>query len=689
LPTARGAAAKAGGRLWFRVVALVGVPVLLLVITEVALRLGGFGYPTSWFLERQVEGRAVLTDNPDFGRRFFPPGLVRYPRPMTIPAVKPADAVRIFVLGESAAMGDPDPKFGLPRMLEVLLGERFPGRQIEVINMSMVAVNSHVVLPVARECARKNGDLWVIFMGNNEMIGPFGSLSVFGARTPPLVLIRAGLALQRTRLGQGLAVVVHWLRARNQPPSEWGGMAMMAHQTIRRNDPRTIEVYRNFEDNLGRILEAGRHAGVPIVLCSVATNLKDCAPFASLSGAELSDAELAEWRAHYDQGMRFESAGDWAAASDCYRQAAEIDEQHAELAFRWARCSLELGQPERARELFRQARDQDALQFRTDTELNERIRKLAMAHADRMVHFLDTEALFEAISPAGVPGREFFLEHVHLNPEGNYLLARAVAEQVVKALALEPVSDGLAVGGIEADRSGGGGDGTPWRSLEECLGLLGFTDWNRHHLLTTIAERMEQPPFTQQLDHAQQLEGIRRHIEGLRLATKPAQLQRAAQRAAHSVARRPDDADLRWNLAQLLDLAGDAIEAEAQWRAVIRLWPYTHLPYYNLARLLENEQREVDARQVYLQCLELKPDYFEARYSLGSLLTRVGQPAEAARHLRLAVRQKPHSVPARLALGIALTQANRPAQAEPQFREVLRLDPENLTARQHLDTTTD
>ena len=46
----------------------------------------------------------------------------------------------------------------------------------------MTAINSHAILPIARECARRDGDLWIIYMGNNEMVGPFGAGTVFGSR---------------------------------------------------------------------------------------------------------------------------------------------------------------------------------------------------------------------------------------------------------------------------------------------------------------------------------------------------------------------------------------------------------------------------------------------------------------------------------------------------------------------------
>ena len=99
-------------------------------------------------------------------------------------------------------MGDPDPSFGAWRYLQTLLRERFPGTDFEVVCVAMTAINSHAILPMARECARRDGDLWIIYMGNNEMVGPFGAGTVFGSRAPGVGLVRADLAVKTTRIGQ-------------------------------------------------------------------------------------------------------------------------------------------------------------------------------------------------------------------------------------------------------------------------------------------------------------------------------------------------------------------------------------------------------------------------------------------------------------------------------------------------------
>jgi hypothetical protein len=101
--------------------------------------------------------------------------MARTPQPVVFTPRKATGTTRIFVFGESAAMGDPEPAFGLPRMLQAMLELRFPSNRFEVINVAMTAINSHVVREIARDCVPLEGDVWVVYMGNNEVIGPFGS----------------------------------------------------------------------------------------------------------------------------------------------------------------------------------------------------------------------------------------------------------------------------------------------------------------------------------------------------------------------------------------------------------------------------------------------------------------------------------------------------------------------------------
>lgn len=372
-----GVARVTGWKLWsFRALAAFGVPLVLLGLLELVLRVTGYGHPTGFFKTERHNGREILVQNNQFGWRFFGPEMARRPNPLAISPAPAGNTVRIVVLGESAAKGDPDPHFGLPRMLEATLSLRHPGMRFEVINAAMTAINSHAVRLIARDCVPLKSDLWVIYMGNNEVVGPFGAGTVFGPQSPPLALVRSALALQTTRTGQWLDAGIQWARKSRYESPEWGGMEMFLDQQVPADDPRMGGVYHHFERNLSDILDVARSAGVGVVVSTVAVNLKDCAPFASAHRADLSAGGRARWEEEYQLGVAAQRAGNTQEAAQRFQAAAQIDDSFAELRFRLGQCALARGEVAAARVEFRAARDLDTLRFRCDSRLNTLARKV-------------------------------------------------------------------------------------------------------------------------------------------------------------------------------------------------------------------------------------------------------------------------------------------------------------------------
>ena len=308
-------AALNGWKLWrFRLLAVFLVPLVLLALAELGLRVAGFGIPTHFLLPYSQNGRDLYVQNTLFGWRFFGPAMSRQPDPLAIPKVKPPHTIRIFVFGESAAYGDPQPAFGLPRMLQAMLELRHPGVKFEVINAAMTGINSNVILPIAEDCAGADGDIWVVYMGNNEVIGPFSAGTIFGPQVPPVSLIRASLALKATRLGQLIDAARRWWRPPPSSKSEWGGMQMFLDQQIRADDPRMAGVYANFQRNLADIIRTGRRHGAAVVVSTVPVNVRDCAPFASAHRPGLSAADLDQWNQYYRAGTNAARLRAWQDA---------------------------------------------------------------------------------------------------------------------------------------------------------------------------------------------------------------------------------------------------------------------------------------------------------------------------------------------------------------------------------------
>ncbi len=658
-----------GWKLWLgRLALVVGTPVLLLGAGEIALWLGGYGWPVRYFVPGQTEGRPCWVENDRFGWRFFPRALVRHPPPTILEAQKTRETCRIFLLGESAAMGDPRPGYGMGRYLQVLLESRWPQRSFEVVTVAMTAINSHALLPMARDCARHGGDIWILYVGNNEMVGPFGALDVLGPSAPPWPVVRTRLAAQETRLGQALQDVAERWRRRPVPPGGWAGMEMFAEQRLPVDDPRRQRAYRNFEHNLRDIVQVGLRSGARILVCAAAVNLRDCPPFASLPG-RLEGGATREVLEHWlRRGLEAEQAGQWQTAAEAYKEAVALAPQHAEAQYRLGRTLLRLGRREEARLAFQAACDADALPFRADSRIQAIVRQVTAKLPPERVRWLDSSAVLAKLSPDGIPGRESFYEHVHLRPAGNYALARAFGECIQDWLTESAAAE------VARD----------WATEAECAERLGLTDWNLASLFEDLRRRLRQPPFTAQPDHEAQLRWVETELQTLRARLTPDQADRARQIYAAALERRPGDYRLQETYAEFLEAIGDLAGAAVAWTAVTRIIPHHHLGWFQRGRLLSRLGRWTEAQEALEQAVRRRPELSEGWLELGLVHLQEQRALAALEALARAHRLLPQDWRAPYQMGRALQQLERRAEAMEQFRLALRLNPEAVEPRYQL-----
>jgi tetratricopeptide (TPR) repeat protein len=496
------------------------VPVLLLGAVEVGLRLFGVGFPTDLTLPCTVHGRAAACYNLFFPAPFFPPGMIKTPQAYAIPTEKSEGTFRIFVLGESAAMGDPDPAYAFSRYLEVMLRERFPDRKFDIVNTGSVAINSHVLLPIAKGLAKQRPDVFIIYSGNNEVVGPYGPGTALTSSSMSLPVIRSSIFLRSTRIGQLLTKVGTQKR-------EWGGMEMFLDKQVPASSPLMKYTYANFESNLRDTVAVARDSGARVIVSTVATNLKDCGPFASQHRDGLSADDLRNWSTLVQQGSVLESEHSYDEALKAYQSALRIDDQFAELQFRIARALWKQGDYQVARHHFQRARDLDTLRFRADTKINDINR--AVASSMPGTELVDADAIFAQRSPNGITGSELVYEHVHLTPEGNYLLARAMFSSVASQLAGHPVADSDVPSQAECDR------------------FLAFTPHDRSRISAEMLDRLQKAPFTNQLNHADQI--LRLMIDAGVPGENPDQTVAEYQWA---IGKKPDDRVLHYNFGLFL-----------------------------------------------------------------------------------------------------------------------------------------
>ncbi len=637
-----------------RLLAVVLSPILFLGLVELVLTVVGYGYPKSFFLRWKAFGRTFYLANSHYGEHFVPRELSRTPEPCVLG--RKSDArIRIFVLGSSAAYGDPEPAYGFCRQLELLLNEHTTGNAFEVINTAMTAMNSHVVRRIAQDCARRQPDLFIVWMGNNEVVGPYGPPTLPESLYSSRRFINACItAKKETRTGQLLKNLSESLRATGRPEKKWQGMESFLTSRIAADDPKLPVCYRHFRDNLNDIVQTAHRCGAGVILCTVPTNLRSCAPFGSQHKPGLTQDQIAQWDRAFQEGRSLEQAKDFAGAAAAYEKARRIDDSHADLAFCLGRCLQALGKEDEAQRLFVAARDLDVLRFRADSSIQRVIRETVQSHAAQNVKLLDLEMSL------GSPG--VFVDHVHLNFKGNFLAAHAALGMIRQMMPQAGLAE-------------------PKGSEEELLNLSGRTllydSQEQYRLAMVMYRRKTLPPFAGQIDHETELTNLYDELIRLRRAVKsPDSLI-----LSEVVRRRPQDVYLVLRQGQFLVETGRPREAIELYRQALGARPYDMRIRVALAQLLAQGAMKEEAVKTLTS--RETPDRYsrkDALLLLGAHCAASGNIPEAAAIYEELARMDPKNVDVLVNQAAAALHRNDLAAMKQYLDKALALDPGSVEA---------
>jgi tetratricopeptide (TPR) repeat protein len=574
-------------------------PFLVLSGIELGLRLVGYGYSTDFF--QPTRDGAGYTFNEHFRRQYYPRQPTVRGHPFRIPTPKPPNTIRLFVLGESAALGTPNPSFGFARILQMMLREQYPRRHFQVVNAAMRGINSHIIRDIAADCARHEPDLFLIYAGNNEVVGFRAPEPGSSPLAQNLTLVRATQVIRRTRLAQLIEAGLQRLRP---GPSAKQDMAFFRRHALALDDPRRQAVYRNFGTNLADLCAALTATGTPVLLSTVPVNLRDCPPLVSSHRASLTESEKSEWEGFYRQGLAAESAGRWLEAVEFYEQAARRDDHFADLHFALGRCLLALNRREDARRHFGLARDWDALQFRADERINTLIRETAEAFRARGVHFVDAETALAAspLSEDGLPGDRLFQDHVHPRFEGDYLLARTFRDAVVAAL-----------GSVLGEPS------APLPSREACAAALAFTPWDELDVRAAAVAQLARPPFLDQLGHEERVRRLRQELKTREDRFQSRGLQAELEIYRQALERTPDDWELHHNLGMLLTTLGKYDAAIGHLEVEVRSFPELAWCRIPISQALAKAGRFGEAEHHLQEALRIDPGFAPAQEMLAAI----------------------------------------------------------------------
>src|SRR5262249_21759021 len=133
----------------------------------------------------------------------------------------------------------------------------------------------------------------------------------------------------------------------------------------------------------------------------------------------------------------------------------------------------------------------------------------------------------------------------------------------------------------------------------ECEERLAFTDWDRRLVLDQMWRRVQEPPFTSQLEHEKLVEQWSRLRSELLQKTDAQGLAKAAETYQRALARRPEDWRLHHRFAGLLETSGDLVAAEQHWKEVAKLLPDYPDALFKLGEVCATQSRLGEAADYY------------------------------------------------------------------------------------------
>ncbi len=307
--------------------------------------------------------------------------LLRNSRPGSLAAEfvlpKPPGALRVFVVGESAAalLGG-----GSNSELAAALSLVYPGRQVELINCGMGAYESRRIQAVLEEILAYGPDLVIVLSGNNENGREF---------CPDLAseLVRRSRNLRSKLAALSLPEDESVIRA---------GLAM-------------------HEERLRAMARLAAGAGVPAVFCTLPANQRGYAP----------DGDLPLERPDFIRGVAALERRDYAGALENLRAALAAAPREPFSLFYAGRALDGLGRPGEAAAYYGQAVTYDRAGDRCSPGRNELIRRVAREEGAGLA---DLERAFSGIAVGGAPGGEELADGVHWFRRYNSFVSGVIAE---------------------------------------------------------------------------------------------------------------------------------------------------------------------------------------------------------------------------------------------------------------------
>jgi tetratricopeptide (TPR) repeat protein len=446
-------------------------PVVFLLLLEVALRLSGYGgyRPAIRPLHSEGDQTVVITDT--FGAASYFDQSKTGPGSMhqfNFLNPKPDATYRVVLVGGSAIKGFPQPRgFASSSFLQVMLGDLWPDKQVEVINLGTTAVASFPAMDMLGEMLRYEPDLVVVYSGHNEFFGAYGVASRHYAANSPWMM-----KLTRFYGGTALGQLIGSFAQSRQPLESKALMqAVVGKASIAPDSPLRARAAANLKAHVGAMIRACQRMNVPVMVCTLASNEQDFAPVGRLDPEAISEAQ----RSLLDQvPAELQSESEQVALQTALEGLLPVLPDSPLLHYRLGQVLAVLNDPACV-EHFQKAIDLDRMPWRAPSASIDALKSVANEYGTALC---DVQSRFRAASPLHAIDRDLLDDHVHPTLKGQWLMARSMLETMA-VMDLQPDVTSEAVVQLPG--------------YEHYAVLLGVNDYDRLSVQRVLSKVFEVP----------------------------------------------------------------------------------------------------------------------------------------------------------------------------------------------------
>ena len=618
-----------------RLLLIVAGPIVFFGLLEGVLHLTGAFEPLPVVRQVRHKGKMFWTSEPGYGRFILQRENAPPPSQLWLPVEREPGHLRVVMLGESAVAGFPLEEFDLGRMTRVLWGERFPDEPMEMATLAMVGINSHILRVFARAAMQMDPDVVVLYIGHNEVIGPYGPVSRFAGALPSENLAQLSLWVRNTRIGhateRAFESLARWITPAGQAP--WIGLDEFGQSRIAADDPALARMLGQTRENLRAIIRTALGRGCKVLVCVPAVNLTDWPPMATAEGTGEASA-----RAAYAKARELEAAG----------------------------------QRDEAWRLYRRACDLDLLRLRADSRVRQLQRELVEEFNTPDVAMIDADFWMHEWNPVFRSDEDYFFEHVHLTFDGRAAVASLIVDGLAELTGRVPA---LGVG-----RGDYAGIDEWWRSLpqrnEHARSALFFTEFSEAQMWSLNDSLLGMEVFAGVEDRGTRQAASRRRADELFAATKErwgAEELRAAYDKAKQL--NPDEL-VDQSAAELWEFVGRPDESARLLRAAHEKYPFLFLARRELASEAIGAARYDEALEHLRALQQLRPSDKIVPQMFAELFWAWGRPERAVPFFERHAANRPEDPAAWFNLGMAHKAVGQPSAAA--LRRGLAAEPGNI-----------